>query len=199
MDLIKFVNIFLIVLFLSGCISRLDYPNEWPDKSPVMNGCPDISGIYLNEGIAVEANASQRLSRRPFFDHANAPLTSELWNYFYVGIEKGDPGKYVVSFYNEEGSQSEYAVEIDTKDEPWSCDNGEMVYSDHPPSVGYSHGAYGRWTDEVRISKTVDGSLLLKQVTSAMLAYFYVIPGYFENVELQLHKLEDLEPEKQTP
>ncbi len=171
---------------MTSKISLPDYPAEWPSRLTVKNDCQDFSGLYSNEARVLGYSGKRYLSwvfsvpPTDFFQQAKGSITS-------VRFQKSDQNKYRIRFYYSDKSEANNLSEIDTKGDYSYCDNGDLVIA-YPPSVGTSHGAYGKWTEETRFSKTSDGSLVIKKSLTSLVALFYFIPTYTNQIVWELYK-----------
>jgi len=123
--------IFLFVLpFLSGCIIPIikDKPESWAEVKHVSNGCPDLSGVYKNIGVADNERCSPNRHggiRRecllsvvleliygmgPFVTHA--PPVAEFIN-TKVAIGKNIDGLIPVKIYENESLLKQFKWDTD--------------------------------------------------------------------------------------
>lgn len=175
------------MLSLTSCsISLPEYPSKWPSRLIGVNACPDLSGTYSNEAEVVGYSGKRHLSwffsvpPTDFFQQQKGEIKSVI-------IDKIYSNKYRAHFLYLDGTKLEQTSELDTETNGTYCENGELVVA-HPSSVGTSHGSFGKWTEVTRISKSTDGSLVIMKSLKSIVAVFYFIPTYSDEIVWERYK-----------
>lgn len=155
----KLVSLILIVFIFSGCVSKQEFPSGWNKIGLERNlECPDIVGIYKNNGI-IESNENGPLLS------SYLKLNADNANLIKISQDKG-------IFNIKAFTDNKIINEKNFNNKSISCNKGFwIINNDENHNSG---GVLGKEWNTFYLTKNEDG-LIIKKENSAV-GLFFLLP-----------------------
>lgn len=175
MKIVHFIcSMLLAELFISGCISREPYPQNWSPVS-IAHTCPDVSGCYRNEGERIQ----------------NDYKPSLFYYLVHSSYQFVDPDAYkrgTADFIEITQSRNELLIKAYKNDvlvtqrtaqyNPEESENGFIKLKSLTSGFVQCESATGYSWGTLWLSKAEDGSLVMRSDETAAGLILLVIPVF---------------------
>lgn len=119
------VAIIFLLAACSACVGSAQYPADWPQADLTAEGCPPISGTYVDIGAV--ASASQRSGDLPSGNLSQNFFDDEDDEFTYTTITRQNDTSLLVESYADERPQLTRQLTLGTD---FSCSDGRLWLAD---------------------------------------------------------------------
>lgn len=182
-------TLWLCCVVLNGCIVIANYPASWAPLETAQQDCFSINGIYKNEGLMIEPMITGDTERTAYLSR----LLLKEWKkheVFILSYTKSIPFfESVKIFLSKDGTleitafKSPAIIENDqlflkkqysTIVAEYRCENGNIQISQW--ETGGGEGGIGTGRASLTLSKSTDGSLIVKVSAFGIGVTWFLIP-----------------------
>jgi len=182
------IGIVVLSFLLTSCVMHNKYPSSWSDLVPVEeNKCPDISGIYWNNGIKEKGEVEYNLSKILGFKDEIGE------RYVKITLLKDDT--FEISGWVWEEQKLVYKKSYPKR--KYSCSSEGIRASSHTEStfIAEGLGAFGAMYGSFYLTKNTDGDLVVKDTGTVIGLSMLIIPIIGAGTDWYRFPHEDLKKE----